>query len=133
MADRNLDTKRSYGKGLVDLDFSFLTNAGSNPLASSYRGASTDVVKSIAYAATGKYTVTLQDKYRYIVSKFADLEDASSPDGAGATIGPPSNEGSSTVGPSFVVTTCAADGTPTAYTGRRVSLSLTLKNSTVGV
>jgi hypothetical protein len=132
MADRNLDGGRNFGKGMVYLDFSFLANAGSDPTAASFRGTPlADVVKSVTYAATGKYTVVLKDKWRYIVSKYADLEDVTVPDGGYASIGNVSGEGAGPL--TFVISTFSAAGTLTQFTGRRVSCSLVLKNSTVGV
>jgi hypothetical protein len=136
MPKRSLDTGHNYSKGLVYLDFSFLTNGASNPVAGSMRGVTLgDVVATIVYAATGKYTITLSPKenYRYIVDKFADLEDISSPDGAYASIGNVTNEGSATVGPSFVVSTFSAGGALTQYTGRRISVNLCFKDSSVGI
>ncbi len=133
MGNRNLDAGHNYGKGIVYLDFSFLTNGASNPVTTSYRGAGADVIASIVYAATGKYTITMKDPYRYIVTKYSDLEDIAVPDGGYASIGNVTNEGNSTLGPTFVVSTFAASGTGTQFTGRRVSVSVALKNSTVGV
>jgi len=138
MADRNLDSGRNFAKGVVYLDFSFLTNGASNPTAASMRGAVMATtgggeIASIVYAATGKYTVTLRDKYRYLITKYCDLEDISTPDGAYASIGNVTNEGSSTTPPSFVVATWSGGAVATQYTGRRLSVSLVLKNSTVGV
>jgi hypothetical protein len=136
MPKRSLDTGHNYSKGLVYLDFSFLANGASNPTAASFRGITLgDVVLTCTYAATGKYTITLSSKenYRYIVDKGVDLEDISSPDGAYASIGNVTNEGSATVGPSFVVSTFSAAGTLTQFTARRISVWLCFKDSMVGV
>lgn len=138
MATRNFKTDaKNYAQGLVYLDFSFNTNGASNPVitgaSSTLRGAvSPQDIVSITYAATGKYTILLSDKYRYVVGKSCDLEDVASPDGGYASIGNVTNEGSSTAGISVVVSTFVAAGTLTQFTGRRVSVSLCLKNSTVG-
>lgn len=134
--DRNLDHGRNVGKGLVYLDFSFLANGGSNPVAASFRGAALgDIVATVTYAVTGKYTVKLQikDQVRYIVAKYADLEDIASPDGGYASVGNVTNEGTAGSQLTFVVSTFNAAGTLTAFSGRRVSVGLVLKNSTVGV
>lgn len=131
MGTRNLEQGFNYCKGAVYLDLSFLTNGTSNPLLSTLRGAGADVVASITYVATGKYTIVLKDAYRYIVGKTADLEDIASPDGSYASIGNVSGEGSGPL--TFVASTFVAAGTLTAFTGRRLTVSLVLKNSTVGV
>lgn len=133
MADRNFEHGTNYGKGLVWLEFSFLANGASNPVSSGYRGVGTDVIKSITYTATGKYTIVLRDKFRYIICGDAGLWDIASPDGGYASFGNVSNEGSSTVGPTFVVATFSAAGTLTQFSARRVNVTLCLKNSTVGV
>lgn len=133
--DRNLDHGRNVGKGLVYLDFSFLANGGSSPVAASFRGTALgDIIATVTYAATGKYTVKLQikDQVRYIVAKYADLEDIASPDGGYASIGNVTNEGAASQ-LTFVVSTFSAAGTLTAFSNRRVSVGLVLKNSTVGV
>lgn len=133
MSDRNYEPSRRVGKGLFQVNFSFATNGASDPSLATLRGAGKDHVASITYAATGKYTVVLKDKYRYCAAKTPDLEDIASPDGGYASIGPVSNEGSGTLAPSFVVATFAANGTLTQFTTRRVSVFLDMKNSTVGV
>lgn len=136
MPKRSLESGRNYSKGRIDLDFSFLTNGASDPLASSFRGVTKgDVVITCTYVATGKYTITLSAKenYRYIIGKYPDLEDIAAPDGGYASLGNILNEGSATVGPTFTVATFAANGTLTQFTGRRVSVSLCLKDSSVGV
>lgn len=132
MADRNLESGKNVGKEVVYLDFSFLTNGASNPVASSFRGTVLgDFILSVTYVATGKYTVVLKDKWRYLIGKFADMEDIASPDGGYSSVGNVSGEGGGAL--TFVVSTFAANGTLTAFTGRRLSVSLILKNSTVGV
>lgn len=132
MADRNLDSGRNFGKGMVYLDFSFLSNGASNPVASSFRGTALgDAVLSVVYVATGKYTITLKDKFRYVVDSGADLQDIASPDGAYASLGNISGEGGGTL--TCQVGTFTSGGVLTAFSGRRVCVRLVLKNSTVGV
>lgn len=137
MGQRNLENGTNYGKGVVWLEFSFATNGASNPVitgaSSTLRGAvggGVDIV-SITYAATGKYTIVTKDPYRYVQAKSCDLEDIASPDGAYASIGAVSGEGS-TSGLTVQVATFNAGGTLTQYTTRRISVFLALKNSTVG-
>lgn len=59
--------------------FSFTTNGGSNPAASSYQGFG---ISSITYAATGKYTVvfTNADTMAKVIFAHAAVQDTSSPD-----------------------------------------------------
>lgn len=129
--NRSLYPSQQCGVGIVNLDFSFATNGASNPLSSTFRGA-VEMIQSVTYVATGKYTILLKDKYRYVVAGSADLEDIASPDGAFASLGSASaTEGSA--GPiSIVVSTFTAGGVLTAYSTRRVRMSLVLKNSGVG-
>ena len=118
----------NYTTGVVRLDFSFTANGASDPATTTFRG---EGVASVVHSATGKYTVTLSDGFRYVISAMATLEDTGSGDGAAATVGTISNEGSSSA-ISLLVFTNAADGTKTDYSSRRVSLQLALKNSSVG-
>jgi hypothetical protein len=134
--DRNLDQGRNVGKGLVYLDFSFLTNNTSNPLVSTFRGADSTWVASVTYVSPGILLVTmsLNARCRYVVDKYVDLEDLnSSDDGSYATIGAVQNEGSSTAQMTFKIYTRVVAGTKTDFTNRRVSVSMALKNSTVGI
>ena len=134
--DANLETCRRVGKGLVELDLSFLTNNASNPSLSTLRGVGTEMVDAITYSTTGILIVTLKlsARCRYVVQKLVELEDLdSSDDGAYASAGPVNNEGSSTTKMNFKVYTRAAGGTKTNYSNRRVHVRLVLKNSTVGV
>lgn len=140
MADRNFESARNYGKGLVYADLSFLTNGTGAISLATLRGAGVDAIASIAHPAAGRYTITLKDKFRYVVSKYTELEDLATgtDDGSFATSGPVSNEGSSTLAPSFDVYTRVVAGTKTDFgaggTGaaRRVHIVLCLKNSVVG-
>lgn len=132
MASRNLDHGFNFAKGLVYLDFSFATNNTSNPLTSSFRGG-VDGVQSVTYSAVGILIFTIKDRFRYVVSKTVELDDLnSSDDGAYASSGAVQNEGTATQ-MNFKLYTRAAAGTKTDYTGRRVNVSLVLKDSTVGV
>lgn len=132
MANRNLESGSNFSKGLVYLEFSFLTNGASNPVASSFRGTALgDAVTSVTYGATGKYTIVLKDKYRYVVSTGADMWDLAVPDGSYASCGNVSGEGGGAL--TLVVTTFTAGGVATAFTGRRLCVKLCLKNSSVGV
>lgn len=132
MADRNLDAGRNVGKGLVYIDLSWLANNVSDPLAATFRGSPLlDHIQSVTYVATGKYQVVFKNKYRYIVTKFTDMEEGAVPDGSYATIGNVAGEGGGVL--SLTISLFTAGGVATAFTGRRVSLSVVLKNSTVGV
>lgn len=134
--DRNLDSRKGFGKGLVEIDFSFALNNTSAPLLSSLRGVDATVVESFTRNGAGDITVLLKRSVqaRYVVTKTVELEDLnSSDDGAYATSGVTQNEGSTTVGMSFKVYARVIAGTKTDFTGRRVHVKLVLKNSTVGV
>jgi hypothetical protein len=130
MADRRWAPSPGHlGVSRVNLDFYFKTNAGSNPspVASYHEGA----VSTNVYAATGKYTLTMsaRDTYGAVIFATAEMEDGAS-DGAYATIGQFSSEGTSTA-LSFVVSTFNAGGTLTQYASRRVWICMVCLNSTV--
>lgn len=138
------DAKRT-SQGLVQADFSFLTNNTSNPDPDDFRGCGGEtggdgssgtanggpsVVSSITYdSATGKYLCTLADGYRHVVSSHASIDDAS--DSYQARIGAISNEGTGNTGTPVTVVVQVRDGSGTAQnsTGRRISVTLVLKNS----
>lgn len=139
MADRNFENSHNYGKGLVYLDFSFLTNGTGVIDLTTLRGCvQAKDIASISHPGAGRYTITLTDKFRYVVSKYVDLEDlaSGSDDGSYASSGPVTGGGTTAI--SFDVFTRVVAGTKTDFgpggTGvaRRVNVVLCLKNSTVG-
>lgn len=117
------------GHNRVDIEFSFRCNGASNPTTASYASAG-NVVASITYAATGKYTITFsgRDYYNAVVWADANLEDAATPDGSYATAGNVTNEGTSSP-LTFMVSTFNAAGVPAQFSGRRVWVKLTLRNT----
>jgi hypothetical protein len=131
------DVKAS-GSALAILDFSFVLNGtGAISLATSaagtqLRGAGAILPGgSIVYqASTGLYLITLglNQTYRYITAKFAEIEDASSSDGARAVLGAPANEGTNSQ-ITIPLATYSAAGSLTNYTSRRCSVVLFMKNS----
>jgi hypothetical protein len=130
MADRTwYPTPGRVGPNRADIEFSFVCNGASAPTTISLHNGA---VASITYAATGKYTVTLssRDTYGVVCYAGAEIEAASSPDGAYASIGNFSNEGTSSP-LTFVVSTFNAGGTLTQYTNRRVWVALVARNSAV--
>lgn len=134
MANRNMaGPKTTAIVGDVSLDFSFACNNTSDPVTTSFRGATT-FVSSVAHSATGRYLVTLADTYRYSITSVPSLDDsATGGDGGYATIGAASNEGSATLPLTYVVHTRNAAGTETDFASpRRLGLKLCLKNSSVG-
>lgn len=133
MGSRDFENGKNYTKGMVYMDFSFLTNNTSNPLNSTFRGAAENIA-SITRSNVGILVVTLLDQYRYVVDKYADLEDLNaSDDGAYASIGAIQNEATAGAQLSFNIYTRAAAGTKTDYTNRRVSVCISFKNSALGV
>lgn len=136
MGQRSLESGHNYGKGNVYVDFSFLTNGAGAISLATLRGVGADTVLSIAHPAAGRYTVTFKDPYRYFVGKTANLEDfaSGSDDGAYATDGPVTGEGTAAGPLTFdVFTRAGATTTKTDFAARRVYVSGVLKNSTVGV
>jgi hypothetical protein len=138
MADRNLDSGKNFGKGMVYLDFGFLTNGTGAIDMTTLTGGGKDAVLSVTRAAAGRITIVLKDKFRYVVRKSAELEDlaSGSDDGSYATCGPVTGGGATAI--SFDVFTRVVAGTKTDFgtggtgTARRVGVSMVLKNSTVG-
>ncbi len=136
--------------GMVECDFSFVTNNTTNPDVTLFRGCGGETgdnssgqsrsnsgrsaVASITYTTVGLFLVTLADGYRFVQAASADISDAA--DDLAARIGAISNEGA---GNSTAVTIVVAirglattSGTLTDTTGRRVSIRLALKDSQSG-
>ena len=120
----------------ASINFTFTTNGALNPTVIGGLGDTAATIPnflilSIVYAATGKYTITLQPRWLIpgLVDWDAELEDIASPDGAYATIGNFGNEGSSTGALTAVVSTFNGGGTLTQFTGRRVAVKLVIRNS----
>lgn len=143
--NRNLDQSPNFGKGLVFAEVSFATNGTGQPAAASIRGAkdALDATTPLNRTGVGIIRVLLRDKVRYVVTKYTDMDDGLSgaDDGAYATAGPDVNDPGLTTAPTTggttpafdVFTRAGATTTKTDFTGRRVNISMCLKNSTVGV
>ena len=133
----------SLNQGIVDVEFSFMTNGTGQPtvgpsstlVGNTARG---EGVLSAVRQSTGNYLVNLDwgFAFREVVCKTADLDDSNG-DGRYGSCGNVLNEG--TVTPlSLVVYTRAASGALTDFgTGgtaaaSRISVFLTCKNSAVG-
>lgn len=145
MAGRTWFKDQSYtSQGLVECDFSFLTNNTSDPAVSSFRGcggltgavasgsqanSGPSAVASITRTGVGAYLVTLADGYRFVQAQSCDIDDAA--DTLKPRIGAITNEGAGYSVPiSFpVVVRAMSTGTATESTGRRVSIRLILKDS----
>jgi hypothetical protein len=56
--NRKLEPVHTPDKGIVDVCVSFLANGTSTPASSGYLG---DLLSSVAWSATGKWTITLTD------------------------------------------------------------------------
>ena len=130
MANRTFYPSFSYGSGRVFLDFGFDTNSAANPLTSTLRGVGVDTVSTLVRSGVGVIVVTLKDPFVQLIRGDAFLDDTVN-DGAFATLGNVTNEGTNT-GLSFTVRTRAVAGTLTDYAARRVGVSLVLRNGSWG-
>jgi hypothetical protein len=140
MSDRTFYPSQTYGFGRVYLEFQFQSNNTSNPTlvfagqsgTQTVFGVGGDVISTITYAATGVLTVQLQprDHYNKVIYKSAEIDDsAATNDGAYATVGDVTNEGT-TSGISFKIRCRAETGTPTAMAaGRVIQALLVFRNS----
>lgn len=118
-----------YGHNREKISFSLVLNGSSDPDLTLAVGAG-NLIASATGSATGKLAVVLseQDFYNAVLFAEAVLEDAASSDGAYATIGNFAHEGTSTP-LSFQIATWSAGGSATAYTSRRVFVTLVLRNT----
>jgi hypothetical protein len=141
---------RNASTAMVQVNFSFLANGASTnptiaitPTGTNYRGDGllplTAGVAAVAWQSAGKYLVTLEPGYtgRYVTVGGADIQDnPASPDGSWATISPITGEGGTgATSLTFFVylwKNNAGTNTLTDFTGRRVSVSLDIKNSAAG-
>lgn len=113
--------------GVVILGFSFATNGASDPVASTITGRG---VASVVLAATGVYTITLQDVYPFLLSATASLQLASADDKVAANIGVV-DLNAKTIQVRIYDASTAALANVAAATGNRVNVCLVLKNSGV--
>ena len=145
MARRQWFKDKSYtSQGLLEIDFSFLTNNTSDPATTSFRGcggltgssgatsvanSGPSAVASITRTGVGAYLITLAEGYRYVTAAFPSIDDGA--DTLWPRIGTISNEGSgATTALTLALTVRAmATGTATESTGRRVSVKLVIKDS----
>ncbi len=136
--------KKFTSQGLVEANFSFVTNNTSNPDSTLFRGcggltgaqssqqagnASPSTVASITYVSTGRYRVTLTDGFRFVQSLHVSIDDAA--DALIVRNGTVSNEGSGATTPLVfdIYSRAAASSTLTDSTGRRISVTMVLKAS----
>lgn len=129
MANRTLYPSQSYGSGRVYAEFCFDTNNTSSPLMTSVDGA--DIVANLNRTGAGVIVVTLKDSFNKVIALDASLDD-SADDGAFATVGTVTNEGTSSP-ITFTIRTRVVAGTKTDFTGRRVRVSMALRNGNWGV
>ncbi len=149
MSGRSWNTESfNTSNGIVNCDFSFVTNNTTDPDTTLFRGCGgltgTDTtgasntgrsaVTSITRTGVGAYLITLADGYRFVQAAGARIDDAA--DDLDARIGAISNEGA---GNSTAVTIvvqvrglATVSGTATESTSRRISVFLKLKNSMSG-
>jgi hypothetical protein len=109
--------------GVADLTFSFVTNDGDDPDETLTRG---NKVASITYAATGKYTVTLDGGYYEILGVTSHVNADSGGDGAYSAVYIADEAADPLV---LTVFTFDATGAEADLTSRRVTVSLKLKLS----
>ncbi len=129
MANRTFYPSQSYGSSRVYAEFLFDTNNTSTPLTSTLDGG--DVVASFNRTGVGVIVVTLKDAFNKVIALDASLDDTAN-DGAYATVGNVTNEGTSTP-IVFTIRTRAATGTLTDYAARRVRVAIAFRNGNWGV
>lgn len=137
MLNRQTHKADELGLGRVRCAFQFKTNNASDVTLTTVKGvtaSSTAIgsnqlpfVKSITHAAAGKLLVTLNDSVNLVVSADAELDD-SVDDGAYATVGNISNEGTATAC-TFNIFTRAAGGVKTDYVNRKVYVDMVVRNT----
>lgn len=118
--------------GVTHVYFSFVSNGTSDPTATYTSttlrgdGAVSAVVRN---SAAGKFLLTLNNSFRYVLFASAVTEDNATDDYA--TIGPIANEGSST-GEAITVEVYTYNAGTLADLSRRVYVHLVLKDSDAG-
>lgn len=131
MANRTLYPNQAFGSSRIYMDFGFLTNNTASPNLSSLKGVGLDAVASLSRTGVGVIVVTLKDSFSQCVKFDATLDDTAN-DGAYATIGNMTNEGTSS-GLQFTIRTRSAAGTLTDYAARYCAVTLALRNGNWGV
>jgi hypothetical protein len=118
------------GSNIVDMkevNVFWTANGASDPAETSITG---EKVTSVVHAATGKFTVTLNEGYNRVEACSATIdEDNGSPTASRCVVAPVD---ATAVPLQFYVWTLNSSSVATDYSSRVVRLSLRLKNSSVG-
>ena len=121
-----------YGFGRIYGEFCFQANNTSTPLLSTVQGDAGQLVASFNRTAAGVIVVTLIQPYHKLVAAAADVDDTAD-DGAYATVGTITNEGTSTP-LTFTIRTRVAAGTKADMAaGRKISVFLAFQNEAAGL
>lgn len=142
--DRTLrgNVAQNYGLGRVYMEFLFQTNNTSSPLLSTVVGVTSGaavasqgpppVVASITRSGVGVLVVQFSsvDTFNKVLYAAAELDDTAN-DGAFATTGNITNEGSSS-GIAFTIRTRAVGGVLTDYAARTVRVAVCFRNTVAG-
>lgn len=126
MQNKTLYPAQSNGVNKVYLEFELL-GAGAAALTIPADGSGVNWVQSVSRSGAGVFVVTMKDAWNKVIYKSAEQDDTLN-DGAYATIGNVTNEGTGTP-LTFTIRTRIAAGTagdPAA--ARRVGVSLVLRN-----
>jgi hypothetical protein len=129
MANRNFEPCYSYGTSRIYAEFNFQANGASQPVLSTVDGA--NIVASLNRTGTGIIVVTLKDPFYRVVAVTCDVDDTLN-DGAYATVGNVTNEGTATP-IQFTIRTRTAGGTAADMAAaRKIQVLMAFKNSNQG-
>lgn len=131
MADKTFYPSFTYGFARVHMDFYVVQNATITlaPAISTVVGVEQACITSITHTATGVLTWLLGPRERYakVITASCSVEDSTN---TAATVGTFLNEGSATLGISFVTNFWAAAGTAVDVpASKRIMVTLVFKNS----
>lgn len=128
MADRTFYPAQSFGISRVYLEFQY-TAPGASTSATVSAGSPQGAIASIAHVGgTNICTVTLADKFNAVVAHSVDVRD-DTPNGAYASLGTVSNEGSSSAAISFKVAYWTAGGSASNDSTLVTCVQLALRNT----
>ena len=129
MANRTFYPSQSYGSSRVYMEFEFQVNSTGAVDQTTITGC--DGVASVTRTAVGTFKVILKDTFNRIIHKSAELDDSN--DGYYASAGLITNENTSTPIQFYVFTRTNAGTLTDCVAGRRVHVSVALRNGNWGV
>lgn len=121
---------KTYGVAPEEIDF-YLVATGGAAAPTFGAGCSSGMVASITYVSTGKNTVKLSIPVYKVIAHSVSVDDIASPDFSSGSLGPFSNE-ASTSGLSFTLNTVTSAAAADLAANRKIRIRLRVQRANWG-